>query len=102
MEVIVRKKVKTKSSNLEIDFTNFCNVLSEALYLKGLRKSKYLILIPEILYYLIKTIVGVIDFVNKFEPLLTLFSSIQTLSQSERDEFIQKVESKVTRNGVEK
>lgn len=101
MEVIVRKNVKAKSS-LELDFTNFCNTLSEALYLKGLKKSKYIILIPEILYYLVKTIVGVINFINKFEPLLTLFASIQTLSKSERDEFIQKVESKVTRNGVEK
>ena len=101
MEVIVRKNVKSKSS-LESDFTNFCNTLSEALYLKGLKKSKYLILIPEILYYLIKTIVGVVNFINKFEPLLTLFASIQTLSKTEREEFIQKVESKVTRKGVEK
>ena len=58
MEVIRRKNVRVKS-DLESDFTFFCNKLSEALYLKGLKKSKYIVLIPEILYYLIKVILGV-------------------------------------------
>lgn len=100
MEVIRRKNVKVKS-DLELDFTFFCNKLSEALYLKGLRKSKYIVLIPEILYYLIKTIVGVINFVNSFEPLLTLFSSISSLSQEERVEFINRVKAQATKKEME-
>lgn len=100
MEVIRRKNVKVKS-DLELDFTFFCNKLSEALYLKGLKKSKYIVLIPEILYYLIKTIVGVINFINGFEPLLTLFSSISSLSQDERVEFINRVKAQATKKEME-
>lgn len=100
MEVIRRKNVKVKS-DLESDFTFFCNKLSEALYLKGLKKSKYIVLIPEILYYLIKTIIGVISFINSFEPLLTLFSSISSLSQDERVEFINRVKTQATKKEME-
>ena len=100
MDVIRRKNVKVKS-DLELDFTFFCNKLSEALYLKGLKKSKYIVLIPEILYYLIKTIVGVINFINGFEPLLTLFSSISSLSQDERVEFINRVKAQATKKEME-
>lgn len=100
MEVIRRKNVRVKS-DLESDFTFFCNKLSEALYLKGLKKSKYIVLIPEILYYLIKTIVGVINFINGFEPLLTLFSSISSLSQDERVEFINRVKAQATKKEME-
>lgn len=100
MEVIRRKNVRVKS-DLELDFTFFCNKLSEALYLKGLKKSKYIVLIPEILYYLIKTIVGVINFINGFEPLLTLFSSISSLSQDERVEFINRVKAQATKKEME-
>ena len=100
MDVIRRKNVKVKS-DLELDFTFFCNKLSEALYLKGLKKSKYIVLIPEILYYLIKTIVGVINFINGFEPLLTLFSSISSLSQDERVEFINRVKAQTTKKEME-
>ena len=100
MDVIRRKNVKVKS-DLELDFTFFCEKLSEALYLKGLKKSKYIILIPEILYYLIKTIIGVINFINGFEPLLTLFSSISSLSQDERAEFINRVKAQATKKEME-
>ena len=100
MEVIRRKNVRVKS-DLESDFTFFCEKLSEALYLKGLKKSKYIVLIPEILYYLIKTIVGVINFINSFEPLLTLFSSISSLSKDERVEFINRVKAQATKKEME-
>lgn len=96
MEVIRRKNVKVKS-DLEYDFTFFCNKLSEALYLKGLQKSRYIVLIPEILYYLVKVIVGIVSFVNSFEPLLTLFSSINSLSKDERVQFIDKVKAQATK-----
>ena len=100
MEVIRRKNVRVKS-DIESDFTFFCEKLSEALYLKGLKKSKYIVLIPEILYYLIKTIVGVINFINSFEPLLTLFSSISSLSKDERVEFINRVKAQATKKEME-
>lgn len=96
MEVIRRKNVKVKS-DLESDFTFFCNKLSEALYLKGLKKSRYIVLIPEILFYLVKVVVGVISFINNFEPLLTLFSSINALSKEERVQFIDKVKTQATK-----
>lgn len=101
MDVIRRKNVKKAKSDLEQDFTFFCEKLSEALYLKGLKKSKYIILIPEILYYLIKTIIGVINFINGFEPLLTLFSSISSLSKEERVEFINRVKAQATKKEME-
>ena len=100
MEVIRRKNVRVKS-DLESDFTFFCEKLSEALYLKGLKKSKYIILIPEVLYYLTKTIIGVINFINGFEPLLTLFSSISSLSKEERVEFINRVKAQATKKEME-
>ena len=100
MEVIRRKNVKVKS-DLELDFTFFCNKLSEALYLKGLKKGKYIVLIPEILYYLIKVILGVINFINSFEPLLTLFDSINALPKDERTQFIEKVKTQVTKKEME-
>ena len=100
MEVIRRKNVKVKS-DLELDFTFFCNKLSEALYLKGLKKGKYIVLIPEILYYLIKVILGVINFINSFEPLLTLFDSINALPKDERAQFIEKAKSQVTKKEME-
>ena len=96
MEVIRRKSVKVKS-DLESDFTFFCNKLSEALYLKGLKKSRYIVLIPEILFYLVKVVVGVISFINNFEPLLTLFSSINALSKEERVQFIDKAKTQATK-----
>ena len=100
MEIIRRKNVRVKS-DLEQDFTFFCEKLSEALYLKGLKKSKYIVLIPEILYYLIKTIIGVINFINGFEPLLTLFLSISSLSKEERLEFINRVKAQAIKKEME-
>ena len=100
MKVIRRINVKTRS-DLEIDFTLFCEKLSEALYLKGLKKSRYIILIPEIIYYLIKVVLGVISFINSFEPLLTLFASINELSKDERTQFISQVKAQATKKEME-
>lgn len=100
-----KKKAKTKpttTSQLDQDFSNFCTKLSEALYLKGLRKIKYLTLIPEIIYYFIKSTIGVVSFVNNYEPLTILFSSIRGLSKDERQEFINNVNAHTCREKCEK
>ena len=101
-----KRKTKTKSntttSQLDQDFSNFCTKLSEALYLKGLRKIKYLTLIPEIIYYFIKSAIGVVSFVNNYEPLTILFSSIRSLSKDERQEFINNVNAHTCREKCEK
>lgn len=99
-----KKRLKTKptTTSLDRDFSNFCTKLSEALYLKGLRKIKYLTLIPEIIYYFIKTTVGVVSFINNYEPLTTLFSSIKGLSKDERQEFINNVNAHTCRQGCDK
>ena len=98
-----KRKAKTKpTTSLDRDFSNFCTKLSEALYLKGLRKIKYLALIPEIIYYFIKSAVGVVSFINNYEPLTILFSSIKGLSKDERQEFINNVNAHTCRQGCDK
>lgn len=99
-----KRKTKTKptTTSLDRDFSNFCTKLSEALYLKGLRKIKYLALIPEIIYYFIKTTVGVVSFINNYEPLTILFSSIKSLSKDERQEFINNVNAHTCREKCDK
>ena len=98
-----KRKLKTKpTTSLDRDFSNFCTKLSEALYLKGLRKIKYLALIPEIIYYFIKSAVGVVSFINNYEPLTILFSSIKSLSKDERQEFINNVNAHTCRQGCDK
>ena len=97
-----RLKTKPTTTSLDRDFSNFCTKLSEALYLKGLRKIKYLALIPEIIYYFIKSAVGVVSFINNYEPLTILFSSIRSLSKDERQEFINNVNAHTCRQGCEK
>ena len=99
-----KRKTKTKptTTSLDRDFSNFCTKLSEALYLKGLRKIKYLALIPEIIYYFIKSTVGVVSFINNYEPLTILFASIRSLSKDERQEFINNVNAHTCRQGCDK
>lgn len=99
-----KRKAKTRptTTSLDRDFSNFCTKLSEALYLKGLRKIKYLALIPEIIYYFIKSAVGVVSFINNYEPLTILFSSIRSLSKDERQEFINNVNAHTCRQGCDK
>lgn len=99
-----KRKTKTKptTTSLDRDFSNFCTKLSEALYLKGLKKIKYLALIPEIIYYFIKSTVGVVSFINNYEPLTILFSSIKSLSKDERQEFINNVNAHTCREGCDK
>ena len=100
-----KRKAKTKpttTSQLDRDFSSFCTKLSEALYLKGLKKIKYLALIPEIIYYFIKSTVGVVSFINNYEPLTILFSSIRSLSKDERQEFINNVNAHTCREGCDK
>ena len=100
----LKRKAKTKptTTSLDRDFSNFCTKLSEALYLKGLRKIKYLALIPEIIYYFIKTTIGVVSFINNYEPLTILFSSIKSLSKDERQEFINNINAHTCRQGCDK
>lgn len=94
------KKIKTKTNTnmqIEKDFSNFCTKLSEVLYLKGLKKIKYLTLIPEIIYYFIRCVIGVVTFINNYEPLIILFSSIRSLSQDERQEVIDNIKAHACR-----
>lgn len=93
------KKIKTKTTDnqLEKDFSNFCTKLSEVLYLKGLKKIKYLTLIPEIIYYFVRCAIGVITFINNYEPLTILFSSIRELSKDERQEVIDNIKAHACR-----
>ena len=66
------KAKENKEEPLLEVFNVLCDKLTLALRLTGVSKIKYSYLIPEIFYYAIKLVLGIINFVNTNESLTNL------------------------------
>lgn len=66
------KAKETNEESLLDVFNTLCDKFAIALRLSGVSKIKYSYLVPEIFYYAIKLVLGIINFVNTNESLTNL------------------------------